>query len=427
MNNRPKDPKTARNKNVLVIGGSGSGKTRFFVKPNLMQCVSKDYPTSFVITDPKGSLIGEVGQLLIRSGYRVKVLNTINFSKSMKYNPFRYLHSEKDVLKLVNTLICNTKGEGEKSAEDFWVKSERLFYTALIGYIWQEAPEEEMNFTTLLEMINASEAREDDPEFQSPVDLMFERLEERDPDHFAVRQYKKFLLSAGKTRSSILISAGARMAPFDIREVRELMEDDELELDTIGDEKTALFLIMSDTDTTFNFILAMVQSQLTVTTKAGNYFYILIDRANEDKETAVHFLNQVDDADLQALFEDSKAAPETCTCTTKCAAGAVNTNCPVCKTNMTECTGPEPEPQEPEETEQPQEDEAKGSGMGGLVVFLVVALIGGGAALYFFKFKKPKADTKGGDELDEYDFGEDEDDEDEPTPEDEEPAQDKEE
>ena len=203
MNNRPKDPKTARNKNVLVIGGSGSGKTRFFVKPNLMQCVSKDYPTSFVITDPKGSLIGEVGQLLIRSGYRVKVLNTINFSKSMKYNPFRYLHSEKDVLKLVNTLICNTKGEGEKSAEDFWVKSERLFYTALIGYIWQEAPEEEMNFTTLLEMINASEAREDDPEFQSPVDLMFERLEERDPDHFAVRQYKKFLLSAGKTRSSM--------------------------------------------------------------------------------------------------------------------------------------------------------------------------------------------------------------------------------
>ena len=236
MNNRPKDPKTARNKNVLVIGGSGSGKTRFFVKPNLMQCVSKDYPTSFVITDPKGSLIGEVGQLLIRSGYRVKVLNTINFSKSMKYNPFRYLHSEKDVLKLVNTLICNTKGEGEKSAEDFWVKSERLFYTALIGY------------------------------------MMFERLEERDPDHFAVRQYKKFLLSAGKTRSSILISAGARMAPFDIREVRELMEDDELELDTIGDEKTALFLIMSDTDTTFNFILAMVQSQL---------INLLCDRADD--------------------------------------------------------------------------------------------------------------------------------------------------
>ena len=262
MNNRPKDPKTARNKNVLVIGGSGSGKTRFFVKPNLMQCVSKDYPTSFVITDPKGSLIGEVGQLLQRSGYRIKVLNTINFSKSMRYNPFRYIHSEKDILKLVNTLICNTKGEGEKSAEDFWVKSERLLYSALIGYIWYEAPDEEMNFTTLLEMINASEAREDDPEFQSPVDQMFERLEAKDPDHFAVRQYKKFLLSAGKTRSSILISCGARLAPFDIREVRELMEDDELELDTIGDEKTALFLIMSDTDTTFNFILAMVQSQL---------------------------------------------------------------------------------------------------------------------------------------------------------------------
>ena len=272
MNNRPKDPKTARNKNVLVIGGSGSGKTRFFVKPNLMQCVSKDYPTSFVITDPKGSLIGEVGQLLVRSGYRVKVLNTINFSKSIRYNPFRYIHSEKDILKLVNTLICNTKGEGEKSAEDFWVKSERLLYSALIGYIWYEAPDEEMNFTTLLEMINASEAREDDPEFQSPVDQMFERLEAKDPDHFAVRQYKKFLLSAGKTRSSILISCGARLAPFDIREVRELMEDDELELDTIGDEKTALFLIMSDTDTTFNFILAMVQSQL---------INLLCDRADD--------------------------------------------------------------------------------------------------------------------------------------------------
>ena len=201
MNNRPKDPKTARNKNVLVIGGSGSGKTRFFVKPNLMQCVSKDYPTSFVITDPKGSLIGEVGQLLVRCGYRVKVLNTINFSKSMRYNPFRYIHSEKDILKLVNTLICNTKGEGEKSAEDFWIKSERLLYSALIGYIWYEAPDDEMNFTTLLEMINASEAREDDPEFQSPVDQMFERLEEKDPEHFAVRQYRKFLLSAGKTRS----------------------------------------------------------------------------------------------------------------------------------------------------------------------------------------------------------------------------------
>ena len=273
MNNRPKDPKTARNKNVLVIGGSGSGKTRFFVKPNLMQCVSKDYPTSFVITDPKGSLIGEVGQLLIRSGYRVKVLNTINFSKSMKYNPFRYLHSEKDVLKLVNTLICNTKGEGEKSAEDFWVKSERLFYTALIGYIWQEAPEEEKNFTTLLEMINASEAREDDPEFQSPVDLMFERLEEKDPEHFAVRQYKKFLLSAGKTRSSILISCGARLAPFDIKELRDLMETDEMELDTIGDRKTALFVIISDTDDTFNFVVSILYTQL---------FNLLCDKADDE-------------------------------------------------------------------------------------------------------------------------------------------------
>ena len=272
MNNRPKDPKTARNKNVLVIGGSGSGKTRFFVKPNLMQCVSKDYPTSFVITDPKGSLIGEVGQLLQRSGYRIKVLNTINFSKSMRYNPFRYIHSEKDVLKLVNTLICNTKGEGEKSAEDFWVKSERLLYSAMIGYIWYEAPDEEMNFTTLLEMINASEAREDDPEFQSPVDLMFERLEEKDPEHFAVRQYKKFLLSAGKTRSSILISCGARLAPFDIRELRELMETDEMELDTLGDRKTALFVIISDTDDTFNFVVSILYTQL---------FNLLCDKADD--------------------------------------------------------------------------------------------------------------------------------------------------
>ena len=267
MSSRPKQPKYARNKNILVIGGSGSGKTRFFVKPNLMQMHS-----SYVVTDPKGTLVLETGQMFQRAGYRVKILNTINFSKSMKYNPFVYIHSEKDVLKLVNTLIANTKGEGEKSAEDFWVKSERLFYTALIGYIWYEAPAEEMNFTTLLEMINASEAREDDPEFQSPVDLMFERLEQKDPDHFAVRQYKKFLLSAGKTRSSILISCGARLAPFDIREVRELMEDDEMELDTIGDEKTVLFLIMSDTDTTFNFILAMLQSQL---------INLLCDRADD--------------------------------------------------------------------------------------------------------------------------------------------------
>ena len=273
MTSRPKDPKTARNKNILVIGGSGSGKTRFYVKPNLMQCFpTSDYPTSFVVTDPKGTLVLETGQMFQRAGYRVKILNTINFSKSMRYNPFVYIHSEKDVLKLVNTLIANTRGEGEKSAEDFWVKSERLFYTALIGYIWYEAPAEEMNFTTLLEMINASEAREDDPDFQSPVDLMFERLEQKDPDHFAVRQYKKFLLSAGKTRSSILISCGARLAPFDIREVRELMEDDEMELDTIGDEKTVLFLIMSDTDTTFNFILAMLQSQL---------INLLCDRADD--------------------------------------------------------------------------------------------------------------------------------------------------
>ncbi|HAP4448784.1 TPA: type IV secretory system conjugative DNA transfer family protein [Enterococcus faecalis] len=248
MTGRPKDPKTARNKNVLVIGGSGSGKTRFFVKPNLMQCFpTTDYPTSFVVTDPKGTLVLETGRMFQQAGYRIKILNTINFSKSMKYNPFVYIHSEKDVLKLVNTLISNTKGEGEKSAE-------------------------EMNFSTLLEMINASEAREDDPEFQSPVDLMFERLEQKDPDHFAVRQYKKFLLSAGKTRSSILISCGARLAPFDIREVRELMEDDEMELDTIGDEKTVLYLIMSDTDTTFNFILAMLQSQL---------INLLCDRADD--------------------------------------------------------------------------------------------------------------------------------------------------
>ena len=267
MNSRPKQPKYARNKNILVIGGSGSGKTRFFVKPNLMQMHS-----SYVVTDPKGTVLVECGKLLQRGGYRIKVLNTINFKKSMKYNPFAYLRSEKDILKLVNTLIANTKGDGEKAGEDFWIKSERLFYCALIGYIWYEAPEEEKNFTTLLEMINASEAREDDPEFQSPVDQMFERLEEKDPEHFAVRQYRKFLLSAGKTRSSILISCGARLAPFDIREVRELMEDDELELDTIGDEKTALFLIMSDTDTTFNFILAMVQSQL---------INLLCDRADD--------------------------------------------------------------------------------------------------------------------------------------------------
>ena len=268
MNSRPKQPKYARNKNILVIGGSGSGKTRFFVKPNLMQMHS-----SYVVTDPKGTVLIECGKLLQRGGYRIKVLNTINFKKSMRYNPFAYLRSEKDILKLVNTLIANTKGDGEKAGEDFWVKSERLFYCALIGYIWYEAPEEEKNFTTLLEMINASEAREDDPEFQSPVDLMFERLEEKDPEHFAVRQYKKFLLSAGKTRSSILISCGARLAPFDIKELRDLMETDEMELDTIGDRKTALFVIISDTDDTFNFVVSILYTQL---------FNLLCDKADDE-------------------------------------------------------------------------------------------------------------------------------------------------
>ena len=269
MNSRPKQPKYARNKNVLVIGGSGSGKTRFFVKPNLMQMHS-----SYVVTDPKGTVLIECGKLLQRSGYRIKVLNTINFKKSMKYNPFVYIRDEKDILKLVNTLIANTKGSGEKSGEDFWVKAERLLYCALIGYIHYEAPEAEKNFTTLLEMINASEAREDDSEFQSPVDLMFERLEEKDPEHFAVKQYKKFLLSAGKTRSSILISCGARLAPFDIRELRELMESDELELDTLGDRKTALFIITSDTDSTFDFVTAMIVSQLfnLLCTKADDVY-----------------------------------------------------------------------------------------------------------------------------------------------------------
>ena len=267
MSSRPKQPKYARNKNILVIGGSGSGKTRFFVKPNLMQMHS-----SYVVTDPKGTVLVECGKLLQRGGYRIKVLNTINFKKSMRYNPFAYLRSEKDILKLVNTIIANTKGDGEKSGEDFWVKSERLFYCALIGYIWYEAPEVEKNFTTLLEMINASEAREDDPEFQSPVDLMFERVEEKDPEHFAVRQYKKFLLSAGKTRSSILISCGARLAPFDIRELRELMETDEMELDTIGDRKTALFVIISDTDDTFNFVVSILYTQL---------FNLLCDKADD--------------------------------------------------------------------------------------------------------------------------------------------------
>ena len=262
MNSRPKQPKYARNKNILVIGGSGSGKTRFFVKPSLMQCTSKDFPTSYIVTDPKGTLILETGKMLQRYKYRIKVLNTINFKKSMKYNPFAYLRSEKDILKLVNTIIANTKGDGEKSGEDFWVKAEKLYYTALIGYIWYEAPEDEKNFTTLLEMINASEAREDDEDFQNPVDLMFERLEEKDPEHFAVKQYKKYKLAAGKTAKSILVSCGARMAPFDIAELREVTAYDELELDTLGDQKTALFLIMSDTDDTFNFLISMAYTQL---------------------------------------------------------------------------------------------------------------------------------------------------------------------
>ena len=268
MSSRPKQPKYARNKNILVIGGSGSGKTRFFVKPNLMQMHS-----SYVVTDPKGTVLIECGKLLQRGGYKIKVLNTINFKKSMKYNPFAYLRSEKDILKLVNTIIANTKGDGDKSGEDFWVKAEKLYYTALIGYIWYEAPDEEKNFTTLLEMINASEAREDDEDFQNPVDLMFERLEEKDPEHFAVKQYKKYKLAAGKTAKSILISCGARLAPFDIRELRELMETDEMELDTLGDRKTALFVIISDTDDTFNFVVSILYTQL---------FNLLCDKADDE-------------------------------------------------------------------------------------------------------------------------------------------------
>ena len=256
MSSRPSQPKYARNKNVLVVGGSGSGKTRFFIKPNLLQLHS-----SYVVTDPKGGLINEVGNALYKNGYRMKVFNTINFKKSMHYNPFAYLHSEKDVLKLVTTLIANTKGEG-KGGDEFWEKAEKLLYTALIGYIWKEAPEEEQNFTTLLEFINAMEVREDDEEFKNPVDLMFEELAEREPDHFAVRQYAKYKLSAGKTAKSILVSCGARLAPFDIAELREITAYDELELDTLGDEKTALFLIMSDTDATFNFLISMIYTQL---------------------------------------------------------------------------------------------------------------------------------------------------------------------
>ena len=291
MTSRPKDPKTARNKNILVIGGSGSGKTRFFVKPSIMQMHS-----SYVITDPKGQLLKETGKMLLHGGpkrdengkpvrdgrgkvvyepYRIKVLNTINFSKSMKYNPLAYVRSEKDILKLVNVIIANTKGDGEKSSEDFWIKAERLLYCALIGYIWYEAEPEEKNFITLLELINACEAREDDETYKSPVDILFDELAQAQPEHFAVKQYVKFKMAAGKTLKSILVSCGARLSPFDIKELRDIMTEDELELDTMGDRKTALFLIMSDTDTTFNFVIAMLQSQL---------FNLLCDKAD-------HFYN----------------------------------------------------------------------------------------------------------------------------------------
>ena len=288
MTSRPKDPKTARNKNILVIGGSGSGKTRFFVKPSLLQMHS-----SYVVTDPKGQLLRETGKLLVHGGpkrdengkpvrdgrgkvvyepYRIKVLNTINFSKSMKYNPLAYVRSEKDILKLVNVIIANTKGDGEKSSEDFWIKAERLLYCALIGYIWYEAEPEEKNFITLLELINACEAREDDETYKSPVDILFDELAQEQPEHFAVKQYVKFKMAAGKTLKSILVSCGARLSPFDIKELRDIMTEDELELDTMGDRKTALFLIMSDTDTTFNFVIAMLQSQL---------FNLLCDKADD--------------------------------------------------------------------------------------------------------------------------------------------------
>ena len=288
MTSRPKDPKTARNKNILVIGGSGSGKTRFFVKPSLLQMHS-----SYVVTDPKGQLLRETGKLLAHGGpkrdengkpvrdkhgkivyepYRIKVLNTINFSKSMKYNPLAYVRSEKDIFKLVNVIIANTKGDGEKSSEDFWIKAERLLYCALIGYIWYEAEPEEKNFITLLELINACEAREDDETYKSPVDILFDELAQAQPEHFAVKQYVKFKMAAGKTLKSILVSCGARLSPFDIKELRDIMTEDELELDTMGDRKTALFLIMSDTDTTFNFVIAMLQSQL---------FNLLCDKADD--------------------------------------------------------------------------------------------------------------------------------------------------
>lgn len=267
MNGRPANPKYARNKNVLVIGGSGSGKTRFYVKPNLMQMHS-----SYCVTDSKGTIVLECGKMLEDNGYEIKILNTINFKKSMKYNPFAYIRSEKDILKLVQTIIANTKGEGEKAGEDFWVKAEKLYYTALIGYIFYEAPREEKNFATLLDMIDASEVREDDETYMNPIDRLFEALERKEPTHFAVKQYKKYKLAAGKTAKSILISCGARLAPFDIRELRDLMSEDELELDTLGDRKTALFVIISDTDDTFNFVVSIMYSQL---------FNLLCDKADD--------------------------------------------------------------------------------------------------------------------------------------------------
>ena len=267
MNGRPSNPKYARNKNVLVIGGSGSGKTRFYVKPNLMQMHS-----SYCVTDPKGTIVLECGKMLEDNGYEIRILNTINFKKSMKYNPFSYIHSEKDILKLVQTIIANTKGEGEKAGEDFWVKAKKLYYTALIAYIYYEAPKEEKNFATLLDMIDASEVREDDENYKNPIDRLFEALEKKEPSHFAVKQYKKYKLAAGKTAKSILISCGARLAPFDIQELRDLMSEDELELDCLGDRKTALFVIISDTDDTFNFVVSIMYSQL---------FNLLCDKADD--------------------------------------------------------------------------------------------------------------------------------------------------
>ncbi len=288
MNNRPKDPKTARNKNVLVIGGSGSGKTRFWLKPNLMQCNSEKYPCSFVVTDPKGSVVVECGKMLRRFGYRIKIFNTINFKKSMHYNPFAYIHSEKDILKLVTCLISNTKGDG-KTGDEFWQKAETLLYCALIGYIHYEAPVEEQNFATLIEMLNSMEVREDDEEFENAVDLMFKELAKEKPDHFAVRQYAKYRLAAGKTLKSILVSCGARLAPFDIEELREVTAYDELELDTLGDRKTALFLIMSDTDASFNFLISMIYSQL---------FNLLCEKADDvyGGRLPVHVRCRIDEA-----------------------------------------------------------------------------------------------------------------------------------